>query len=91
MAKAPLEIRSLARGHTELCIRTLAAIVAQPKAADSARVAAARELLDRGWGKAESTMNVVRHDNVTQLSDEDLAARIVALMPDKRDTDKTLN
>ena len=51
-AKEIVDIRSLARVHTETCIRTLASIVAQPKAPANARVAAAAQLLDRGWGKA---------------------------------------
>lgn len=51
MSKAPIEIRSLARGHTETAIKTLAGIMKQPKAPPAARVAAASALLDRGWGK----------------------------------------
>lgn len=52
MAKAIAEIRSLARGHTAAALNTLAGIMNRPDAQDSARVAAAKELLDRGWGKA---------------------------------------
>lgn len=52
MAKAPLEIKSLARAHTEMAIRTLVAIAKQPKSPAAARVAACKELVDRGWGKA---------------------------------------
>lgn len=50
--KAPTELRSLARTHTEAAIRTLKAIMNQPKSPAAARVAAAQALLDRGWGKA---------------------------------------
>jgi len=50
MAKAPSEIRSLARSYTEMAIQTLAGI-AQNGEGESARVAAANALLDRGWGK----------------------------------------
>jgi len=49
--KIPGDIRSLARVHTETCIRTLATIAAKGRS-PSARVAAATVLLDRGWGKA---------------------------------------
>ena len=52
MAKAPADIRSLARSHTASAIRTLAKIMTNGKAAMSARVAAAATLLDRGHGKA---------------------------------------
>lgn len=75
MAKAPTDIRSLARAHTSMALRTLKAIAANPKANTSARVAAAVALLDRGWGKPKQDMsidgklvidaidyNVVRHE-----------------------------
>ena len=51
MAKAPTQIKSLARVHTETAINTLAGIMAQPEAPHAARVAASQALLDRGWGK----------------------------------------
>lgn len=50
MSKAPTDIRSLARSHTELAIKVLAGI-AQNSESDPARVSAANALLDRGWGK----------------------------------------
>jgi len=52
MAKAIAEIRSLARAHTEAAINCLAGIMNKTDAPESARVAAANSLLDRGWGKA---------------------------------------
>lgn len=51
MAKAPIDIRSLARAHTERALQTLAGIMDQPKAPYAARVAASEALLNRGWGK----------------------------------------
>jgi len=51
MAKAPIEIRSLARSHTASAIKTLAGIMNEKKAPAAARVSAAQALLDRGWGK----------------------------------------
>ena len=51
MAKAPTEIRSLARAYTVSAIKTLHGIMTQDKAPAAARVAAAQALLDRGWGK----------------------------------------
>lgn len=56
MAKATAEIRSLAREHTEAAIKSLAAIMRQPKSPAAARVSAAQVLLDRGWGKAVQTI-----------------------------------
>ena len=52
----PADIRSLARGHTELCIKVLAGIVSQEAVPPAARVSAAGILLDRGWGKPRSPM-----------------------------------
>lgn len=54
MAKAPADIRSLARAHTEIAIKVLAGI-AKDGTNESARVAAATALLDRGWGKPPQT------------------------------------
>ncbi len=51
MAKAPIEIKSLARSHTETAIRTLVGVMNQGDAPAAARVSAAQALLDRGWGK----------------------------------------
>ena len=56
MAKAPIEIRSLARQHTEAAINTLVRIMNNSAATESAQVAAANSLLDRGWGKAPQTL-----------------------------------
>jgi hypothetical protein len=50
MARAPTDIRSLARSHTSLAIKILAGI-AKDGTNEGARVAAAVALLDRGWGK----------------------------------------
>ena len=49
--RVPANVRSLARSHTTLAITTLAAI-ARGGDKDAARVSAASELLDRGWGRA---------------------------------------
>lgn len=50
--KARLEIASLARSHAPTVINVLFGIVAQEKSPPMARIAAGRELLDRGFGKA---------------------------------------
>jgi hypothetical protein len=52
MSKAPVEIRSLARSHTDAALKCLASIMNKETAPESARVSAANSLLDRGWGKA---------------------------------------
>jgi hypothetical protein len=47
---APADIRSLARLHTAAAIASLAGIATNGRS-ESARVAAAAALLDRGWGR----------------------------------------
>ena len=51
MAKAPIDIRSLARQHTDTALRVLAQIASHGEN-EGARVAACAHLLDRGYGKA---------------------------------------
>jgi len=48
-------VRSMARQHTETAIRVLAGVMNQKDAQPAARIAAAAELLNRGWGKAPVT------------------------------------
>ena len=50
--RIPADLRSLARGPTELCIKVLAGMLSQEAVPAAARVSAAGILLDRGWGKA---------------------------------------
>lgn len=58
MSKAPLDIRSLARAHTETAINTLVGVMTNEKARSSARVSAAEALLNRGWGRSIPTDEV---------------------------------
>jgi hypothetical protein len=53
MVKAPADLRSLARAHTEMALNVLYGVARSAKCPPSARVQAAAHLLDRGWGKAE--------------------------------------
>lgn len=73
MPKAPTDIRSLARSHSESAVKTLVGIMNQSEAPPAARVAAANSLLDRGWGKAPQEMTVKRV-SVKELGDDELAA-----------------
>jgi hypothetical protein len=74
MAKALTDIRSLARSHTETCIKTLAGIMQKTDAPPAARVQAATMLLDRGWGKPHQTSEVtVRRTIARDLADDELA------------------
>lgn len=74
MAKAPTDIRSLARSHTVTALRVLAGIMEQGDAPPAARVSAATALLDRGWGKPSQTVDMtVRRQIAKELSDDELA------------------
>lgn len=55
--KVVAEVRELARQHTTLAIETLAKI-AKEADRDAARVAAANSLLDRGWGRPLTEIEV---------------------------------
>ena len=81
-------MRSLARGHTELCIKVLAGI-AQNGQNDASRVSAAVALLDRGWGKppqaptgqdGEGSIRVVIRHIVTGR-DKPLEAKVIDATP----------
>lgn len=52
------EIRDLARAHTTAAIGTLIEIMRNTKSPAAARISAARELLDRGWGRPQQDVNV---------------------------------
>ena len=74
MAKAPTDIRSLARSFTDSAIKTLAGVMQQPDSPPAARVSAAVALLDRGWGKPQQTVDMtVRRAIAKDLADDELA------------------
>lgn len=76
MAKAPTDIRSLARSYTDKAIKVLAGVMQQDEAPHSARVAAATALLDRGWGKPPQfvTDDVGKMRSALEMTDDELAA-----------------
>ena len=91
--RLPADLRSLARGHTELCIRVLAGIVSQEAVPAAARVSAAGILLDRGWGRVPQTQAgtdgegeievVIRHIVVGR--DSALDAKLIDATPVRRE------
>jgi len=75
MAKAPTDIRSLARSYTDKAIKVLAGVMMQEEAPAAARVSAATALLDRGWGKPAQTVDMnVRKMIAKDLADDELAS-----------------
>ena len=73
MAKTPIEIKSLARAHTEEAVRTLVGIM-RNGTTEPAKVAAAKEVLDRGWGKS------------VQHIEAEVTRRYVARLPNKAES-----
>jgi hypothetical protein len=53
-----VSVTALARVHTEAAVHVLTEVMADPKAAPAAKVAAAQALLDRAWGKAPVTVDL---------------------------------
>src|SRR5262249_52671506 len=60
-------IESLARSYTDTAIKTLAGIMMEPNCPPMARVAAAKVLLDRGWGKPKEMHHSEVDDSKTLL------------------------
>jgi hypothetical protein len=54
MPRTHKEVRDIARQHTPGAIKTLVRVHKNPKSPPAARVAAAGEILNRGWGKPGS-------------------------------------
>ena len=51
-----IELRELARQHTRAAVEAIIQIVQDGEAPASARVTAASEILDRGWGRATQSV-----------------------------------
>jgi hypothetical protein len=68
------EVAKLAREYTVEAIETLVKLMRKEKATDAARVSAISILLDRGWGKAQQTININRDTNLRDLTDDELLA-----------------
>jgi hypothetical protein len=78
MAKAPADIRSLARAHTETAVRTLASIMNDSDAPHAARVSAASVLIDRGWGKPTQPIEM-KADPLDGMSTDELRDFLTAI------------
>ena len=73
--KIPDDVKELARGLTKEAIATLATVMRDAEAPHSARVRAAETLLDRAWGKPETSANIrINHDARDLSTAEILAA-----------------
>jgi hypothetical protein len=72
--KEAVQVRELARQHTELAIFTLIEVCERGDK-DAARVAAAQALLDRGWGKPVTEIDLTLRllKELEGMSDDQLA------------------
>ena len=77
--KIPQDVKELARGYTRASIQALGEIVQNQKATDAARVSAANSLLDRAWGRPESSSTIHISLDVRVLSRVEILARLAAL------------
>ncbi|WP_202401645.1 MULTISPECIES: hypothetical protein [unclassified Saccharibacter] len=70
--KATADIRALAQEHGTDALETLCSI-ARHGESEAARVAAARDILDRAYGKPKQTIDASMNRSVTSMTEEDLA------------------
>ena len=83
-----LNVRDLAREHTEAAIETLASIMVDPEAHAAARISAASEILNRGFGRPVDqrvllamSAQIDRPMNARDLSTRDIIDLIVERSP----------
>ena len=76
--KIPEGVKELAKAYTEAAIQTLGSIMSGDDQPAAARVKAAECLLDRAWGKSESTVNVKTVNDVRDLSTAEILAALAA-------------
>jgi hypothetical protein len=76
--KIPEDVKELARGYSREAIQTLAVVMRDNTAPHSARVRAAETLLDRAWGRPETTSNVRISQDVRDLSTAEILAALAS-------------
>lgn len=67
-AKSQHDLRNLARAHAQAALSLIIKVLGNPKALPQARIAAARSLLERGWGEdLLEDVRLHRHDALNVL------------------------
>lgn len=90
-SKADMELRALARSHTEEAVKTLVTIMKSTKAPAQARAFAAEKLLDRGYGNPARSRRMSKFvigatwDDVPHLSASQKAELWGSIPPYQRD------
>ena len=77
--KIPEDVKEMARGLTKEAIATLAAVMRDGNAPHSARVRSAEVILDRAWGKPETSANIRISQDVRDLSTAEILAALATL------------
>lgn len=75
-----INVRDLARTHSKTAIKTLVAIMGDEKNPAAARVRAAEVILDRAHGKAPAHVKVSDDRGVQEMTDSELADRVMGVM-----------
>lgn len=70
------EVCELIKANVKLAVKTLASVMSDEKARNGDRISAARELLDRRYGKPNQPMNRGTDVDLNNLSDKELAAML---------------
>lgn len=73
-AQELVHVREHALAYTKESVDVLAEVMRSKEAPPSARVSAANALLDRGWGKPDANLTVIRKRDAADLTDDELAA-----------------
>jgi hypothetical protein len=76
MSRALVEVTELARQYAPEALAALVEIATQGES-ESARVAAATALLDRGYGRPQALTYLVEHRSPKEMTDEELMAAIL--------------
>jgi hypothetical protein len=79
-----VNLRELARSHTEKAINTLVGIMDNEQAPEPARISAANSLLDRGYGRPAQTLADENGDAVSWL--EFLTVARSRMLAEQRET-----
>ena len=83
MTKKTADTRSLARGYTDVCMRTLGGwVTAEEGVDDEVKIRAIAMLLDRGWGKPNQPHEAKIEGNV-EIILRDIAAEYAAKKKNK--------
>ena len=61
-------LKSLARGYTDVCVRTLGGYITSPEIDHDIKVRSIGILLDRGWGRPVSKTEVTGADGANEIT-----------------------